>query len=68
MIFFPVTVDSLSLTPSGQFVPHCLSRCCSARSTVVTRFDATMMTLTSVCRLSTFLRKQISCVNGTILA
>ena len=23
-------IDSLSLTPAGQFVPHSLSRCCSA--------------------------------------
>jgi len=38
------------------------------RSTVITRFDATMMTLTSASRLATFLRWQISCVHGTFLA
>ena len=38
------------------------------RSTVITRFNATMMTLTSASRLATFLRWQISCVHGTILA
>ncbi len=37
------------------------------RSTVITRFVATMMTLTSAGRRATFLRWQISCVHGTIL-
>jgi hypothetical protein len=38
------------------------------RSTVVTRFVATMMALTAASRLATFLRWQLSCVHGTILA
>ncbi|MBB5035436.1 hypothetical protein HNQ65_005047 [Prosthecobacter vanneervenii] len=35
---------------------------------VITHFTATMMTLTSASRLTTFLRWQTSCVHGTILA
>ena len=38
------------------------------RSTVITRFVATMMSLTAASRLATFLRWQLSCVHGTILA
>ena len=36
-------------------------------STVVTRFVATMMSLTAASRLATFLRWQLSCVHGTFL-
>jgi hypothetical protein len=38
------------------------------RSTVVTRFAATMRTLTSAGRLTTFLPRQISCVHPTTFA
>ena len=37
-------------------------------STVITRFIATMMTLTPDGRLTTFLPRQVSCVHAIILA
>jgi hypothetical protein len=66
MIFFPTTVASLRSPLRGSLRLAVSLR--SARSTVITRFIATMMALTSVYRLTTFLRKQISCVHGTFLA
>lgn len=66
MIFFPATLRSTVITRLLRFAHPCgaangwRSRCA--------RLVATMMALTAASRLATFLRWQLSCVHGIILA